>query len=682
MKKVLLLSLGLVLGFSAFAQKRATVSKEVKNISVTAEKPSAARVADASAAQGVTFAKPQSIVATSMRDGENYEEFESMVTNYDLQSNSAVGNRIAVWPDGTASFVATWDHSGDDSWPDRGAGYNFYDGSNMGDEPEARQEEVKSGWPSITACGEGEIMASHASGVNLYYRPTKGEGAWTLVKNWGADYGSPTWPRVAVSGPNNEYVHVLMCKQISISGGYDNHVYYTRLTRNGDQFTTSIDFMDLPEVDNDADGDYRNQLSADDYVMAANGNNVAVMLSAYTTEVFYVISHDNGTTWERQIIAPYPYADAQGNVLHAVDFDDFPEGMTDTINTSDGSHSIAIDNNGTVHAAFGLFHWRVTDSEHYTYYPAGYFGIVYWNSNYVNENGGHEILPFGQSSIDAAHQVEWGSNGLGWTLHPDRIEELAELNGQQQNLHLFGYVDENGNGELDYDNVTGASWHYRTYGLATLPGVSVDENGNVIVVYSVWSEERVNATTNFSLRSAYVTYKDSTGEWFDEAICLTEGFDHQIDEVYPTTAAPRGYNNEFWVYYSADFNQGLYLDISDTYPSSNGGEITENTIYAVKITPTMGDGVVTPEAVNALTTTRVYPNPVQGMMNIEINASMSSDMNISIYNLTGQVVMEKNVSVNTGINTTTVNTSELSSGVYFVTVNANGFSKTTKVVVK
>ena len=686
MKKVLFVTLALAVSMVGFAQ-RAVVNNSAKNATATAQKPSAVRAINGSAVEGIQFDMANTMVNAN-RDGEFYEEFTTMTTNYDLQSNSALGNRIAVWPDGCAAFTATWDHSGNSSFPDRGTGYNFYipDMKGMGDEPEVRQENVKSGWPSIADCGDGELLASHATGVNLYYRPVKGEGEWEKIFNWGSDYGSPTWPRVVVSGPNNEYVHLVMCKQEGNSTiGYTNHIYYVRVTRDGDTWNVPAELNDFPGLDNSADGDYRNQLSADDYVMAANGNDVAVMFSAYTTEVFYMISHDNGETWERQIIAPYPILGENGEPVHAIDFDDFPEGMTDTISTSDGSHSIAIDNNGVVHAAFGLFHWRVTDADHYTYYPAGYFGIVYWNSNYTNEQGGHEIPIFGQSSIDAAHQSEWGSNGIGWTLHPDRIEELAALNGQDANLHLFGYVDENGNGQLDYDfDVIGAQWHYRTYGLATMPGVSVDNNGSVAIIFSVWSETRLCEETNFAYRSAYVTLRDCAGTWFDDYINLAEDFIHEYEEQYSCVASPKAYNNTFWVMYSGDENQGLYLDIDEeNYPNSNGGVMTENYLYAIRIIPAMeGWGVEEQEAVNPMTATRVYPNPASDVLNIEVNASQASEMSISVYNIMGQNVMNQNVNITTGVNTRSISTSELNSGIYFVTVKANGFENTMKFIVK
>ncbi len=670
MKKVLFVTLAMAVAMTGFAQK---VDKSAKNFSVTVEKPSALRTIDGSAAEGIQFNMPERMVAATANRNDDVEEFDAMTTNYDLQSNSALGNRMTSWPDGSVSTVATWDHSNMTSFPDRGAGYNYYDGSSMGDEPEVRQEPEKSGWPSIVACGDGELLASHATGVNVYYRPTKGEGEWTLLKNWGADYGSPTWPRIVCSGPNDEYIHVVMCKQISVNGGYDNHVYYVRSTDGGQTWS---ELADLPLIDNDADGDYRNQFSADDYVMAANGNNVAILLGAYTAEVVYIISHDNGETWEKQVVLPWPEEGA-----HAHEYDDFPNGCTDTLVACDNSHSIAIDNDGTVHVAFALFRWMQTDVDHYTYWPAYRYGIVYWNSNYTNEQGGHEIPLYGDFSEDADHP-EWGWSGLGESFQIERIDALCEADGHN-NLHYFGYADENGNGVMDYTNVTGATWHYRSLGLATMPAISIDQEGNMAIAYSVWSETRISGETGFSYRSAYVTMRDNGGTWFDEAYNLSEGFVHEYEEQYPVWTAPKAYDGAFWVSYSGDDAQGLYLDISDSYPNSNGGVLTENYIYGVKIVPDLaGWSVDNHEAVNPMTTTRVYPNPVSNELFIEVNASQSSEMNISVFNLMGQKVMEKNVNVNTGINTPSINTSDLNSGIYFVTVKANGFENTMKFIVK
>ena len=674
MKKVILLTLGLVLGFSAIAQK-ANIDKSGKNIKVTVSVPSQERISDGSAVEGMTFTMPTNMMSASYRSEDDFEEYESMVTNYDLQSNSTIGNRIAVWPDGTASFVATWDKSNNTSFPDRGTGYNFYDGIDMGEMPTARQEDVKSGWPSIAKCGEGEVLTSHASGVNVYYRATKGQGSWTLLKNFGTEYNTPTWARVVCSGDNDEYIHIVMAKQIGSASPYDNHVYYVR---SNDRGQTWGEMIDLPLIDND--DVYLNNFSADDYVMAANGNTVAILLGAYTTDVVYIISHDNGETWEKQIVAQFPIEGA-----HAYDWDNNPDGWWSPLCTSDNSHSIAIDDNGVVHVVFGLFRWQAASGDSYTYWPVYNYGVIYWNSEYTNEQGGPEIPLLGDWSGDA--QVGWGDT-LGYSLDVDRVVALCEADGGQH-LWISGYpveIDEETGDTLYYESAhfLSAPYSYRSHGNVTTPSISIDEKGHIAIIYNIRSKARINGTTDMYYRSAYVTCRDRDGKWFDDAINLSESFEHSMDEVYPTTASAVAYDGEFWAYYSADMYQGLYLDISDSYPNSNQATLTDNTIYAIKITPNMEgwDGVEEHELVNPLTTTRVFPNPATDMMTVEINASQDAEATISVYNITGQSIMDMNVNVNTGINHSTINTSELSSGVYFVTVNANGFSKTTKVVVK
>ncbi len=668
MKRILFLSLALAVAMTGFAQKH--VLKMDKNATQTATFDRN-RVFDGSEAESMQFVMPEHMTKASLPD-----EYLIMTTYYDLQSNSAIGNRMTTWPDGTVSAVATWDMSGTNAYPDRGAGYNYYDGNNFGEEPSARIEPEKSGWPTIAAIGNGEIMASHASGVNVYYRPTKGEGEWTLVHN----FPEVTWPRIVVSGPNNEYVHIVMAYQENIGTSTDphylNHVYYSRSTDGGQTWSDPVE----PElIDNTEEGMFRNQISADDYVMASNGNDVAIMFSGYTYDVFYLISHDNGETWERQVIARFPMED-----FDAYEFNDYPTGMPAPVITSDNSHCIAIDNNGTVHAAFALFRWQATDDGHYTYWPANNFGVVYWNSEYTNEQGGHEIPLVGEWSQDAILFPELGDT-IGYSLYDERVMALAEADGHQH-LHFTGVVDENGDGEIGYENVTGATWHYRSFGLTTQPALSVDNRGNVVMMFNTWSETRVPDLTGIALRGAYVVGKDYSGEWYDEygtTINISESFIHSIFETFYTTAAARAYNGEFWTGFFEDDFQGLFLDRSDDYPNSNNGQLTENQFYAIKVVPDWeGWGLEDNEAVNPMTSMRVYPNPVQDQLNVEINASQASLANIAVYNITGQKVMEQNVNISTGINRPAINTTSLTSGIYFVTVKANGFENSQKFIVK
>jgi hypothetical protein len=73
--------------------------------------------------------------------------------------------------------------------------------------------------------------------------------------------------------------------------------------------------------------------------------------------------------------------------------------------------------------------------------------------------------------------------------------------------------------------------------------------------------------------------------------------------------------------------------------------------------------------------TKVYPNPATNMINVESNITMSS---IQIINHVGQVVSSSVVNDSK----TTVNTSNLSAGYYFVKVNTEKGSRSIKFVVK
>ena len=664
MKRVLFLSLALAVGMTAaFAQKVTVKKGDVANTPVLTRVQAAA---GNEAAPTMNFTPNEVMTSNAHRIAKSIEEWETMHTNYDLQSNSALGNRWALWSDGTAATVITRDYNNSTSYPDRGTGYNYFDGEGFGDEPDGRIESSYSGWPSISAMGNGEILASHGGGnVNVFARANKGEGDWEAR----ASVGPATWPRIATTH-NGEYVH-LVCAEQNSSNTLQNYVYYMRSTDGGQTFT---ELAYPPEVD--VEGMYKNDIAADDYVIATNGDRIAILFGGMNYDVFYIYSEDNGDTWTKQIVAPWPYD-------HALDWNQTAiTSDTDSIWACDNSMAIAIDDNGVVHVAFGLTRMAPAPESGAGYYSYWAYtdAIVYWNSEYVNENGGHEIPLFGEWSGDAMHP-EWafnGTNGVSSTLNDDRLWELAEEDGHNH-LHLFGWPDETGDGEVDYSELWDNHWgSYRSLGISTTPSISIDQRGNMIIAYTVLSESRVSDPADgFYYRSAYVTARDFTGTWFDDAINLSSGFYHSIDEVYYTATPCQGMDENFWVGYNADPGFGLFLDEDQT-------ELTDNIWYAVRVNPSdlATWSVSDNNAVNPLTAARVYPNPATDVVSVEINALQGSDANISVYNIMGQKVAEKNITISTGMNETRISTNELSSGVYFVTVKANGFEKSMKFVVK
>lgn len=563
MKNVCFITSALVLGLT-FAQAQQTSPVLIKGDMY--HTPVTAKVSNITGneIQCMDFSPIAPLPSTGLtRSSSEYNEYQAINTYYDLQSNSALSNRIAIWPDGSAAFVATMDRSGSTSWPNRGTGYNYYNGSSMGNIPSNRIESVYSGWPSIAPLGNGEILASHGNGnVNIFKRTTKGQGTWQNINT----LTNVTWPRIATTG-NGQYVHLVCCEENS-SNNLENYVYYARST-NGGQTFSSLSYP--PQVD--VAGMYKYDIGEDDYVIATNGDRIAILFGGKKFDLFYIISHDNGATWSKQIIWNFPYNHAinwnQTTITHD----------TDSIWAPDGSHSIAIDDNGVVHVAFGLTRWAPSPEAgagYFTYWPYTN-GIVYWNSQYVNQQGGHNIPNFGSWSGDNSHP-EWtynGTNGISSTLNLDRLVELANADG---NNHLYVIIpDENHDGTVDYTEY----WDnhdlgkYRTHGISTMPAIAIDESGRMIIAYSTLSESKIDSNSEFYYRICMVTTRDQQGNWNDDAINLSENYN---DEIYYVTANSQGRFGTFWLLYGVDSQTGLYLDNVQT-------ELTDNHFYANKLSP-------------------------------------------------------------------------------------------------
>ena len=62
-----------------------------------------------------------------------------------------------------------------------------------------------------------------------------------------------------------------------------------------------------------------------------------------------------------------------------------------------------------------------------------------------------------------------------------------------------------------------------------------------------------------------------------------------------------------------------------------------------------------------------------------VNSAMNTEATITIFNLVGQAVKQFNKDLKLGENAISL---DLTSGIYFCNINANGFSKTVKFIVK
>jgi hypothetical protein len=88
------------------------------------------------------------------------------------------------------------------------------------------------------------------------------------------------------------------------------------------------------------------------------------------------------------------------------------------------------------------------------------------------------------------------------------------------------------------------------------------------------------------------------------------------------------------------------------------------------------------EQTAALGSFSTYPNPAKGIVNVNLELTHASNINITITNTLGEAVMTENRSLNEGSNLVQLNTSSLSAGVYFVSVSSENSKSTSKIVIQ
>ncbi len=653
MKKVLLLSLGLVMGFSAFAQTR------------VAKNDIAVRKATAVKGIAVDDTKMGSVIDNSSRANNsivanrylNFEEAEAMITYYDLQSNGSISNRMYQNANGDVAVVATMSLDASGGAADRGTGYNFAAAGDVyafAGIPEAREEtnatgaDLRTGWPTIAPYGaNGEILVNHADGLNYWIRETAGEGQWDgpyQIPNMEEGYAM-SWPRVATSGENNEIIHVIAAAQVTLADGSVEVVQYYCRSTDGENW--DVNYSPLAETD-----EHKDIYGGDDYAIAANGDVVAIVYQAlFSAHLYAYKSVDNGETWEKFVVWENPFpGDWETDESTITGGEDDPGAPTPV------TSSVVVGPDGTVHVAFStsLYSHRELGTSYYYYYPHRTIdGIHYWNDT--------------RDPVDNTLRL-WGPDP-----EQDPTGEYVFHSGDSINYCGWLPFYENVNDFTNENTYDGADDHYLFMSSASgYPALSVDPEGNLAMAYSAYDTQRTNPENGLYYRSTIMSYKKAGDEGWSVAVeHVMEDFMHTVDEVLFVNAAPTVTNvNEFWFSYSADDVHGLFCGNGATQQNASS-----NTCYVFKISSSE-IGVEETEAKDVVY--NVYPNPATDM--IFVASSMDADATITFTNIAGQTVKVVNQGLTSGDNS--VNISDLNTGVYFCTVTANGFSHTSKVVVK
>jgi hypothetical protein len=661
MKKHLLIGMAFGIGGATFAQS-------VSPVGITPQKINNAAAKQAfTAPTGPGLGGPTDSfesIATSGKPAApapHYKSFTSATigtTEYQLQTNASICNRIQLHSDNTIS--ATWTFAFTTGWTDRGTGYNYFDGSVWGVAPTVRVENIRTGFTNVGVTGTGkEFVVSHEApttgglGTHLATRPVKGTGAWTDAVLGAQD----TWPRLSIGGTLNNSIHIIA----QTSGAttpvvpfhqQDGAISYSRSQDGGvtwDKLRTVI-----PQIDS---SNYLG-FAGDNYAMDIKGSTIAIAIGGTAVDVILLKSTDNGTSWTKTIVKPFPIPMYNAATM----ISDVPptDGTQDTIDTNDGSVAVLLDNSNNAHVWFG--HMKITSDG--TTAGSSYFpytdGLMYWN----------------------------------------------QTMGASAPVMIAAVLDLNSDGVMNiYTDPSGATLGIGTFakGLTSFPSAGIDASGKLFVTYSSVYE-------GVNQQGEGVSYDGSVGPVGSPTLIpismAGKSFRHQYvmrsDDNGATWCTPMDITSPD--HYTNDYHEGVYgamtrdvdanvhLIVQDDTSPGHGVSTattpdmqtsTANIIYYKIPVVDLACGSGVHENSGIVTDMNIYPNPSENTsVNLILNSNKAAKTVVKIYNVVGQEVAHFDNNLSIGINTFNINVSNYKAGVYFVSAIADGKNFTQKLIIK
>lgn len=311
--------------------------------------------------------------------------------------------RIHNWGDGkvSAAWMLSQQPEGDPlGYLDRGTGYNTNASGNFLAPATVRQESVRTGFPSYFVTGSGEEwilshvgLSASSNAVHFAHKPGTGT-TWTEGTVPTTTPNGGLWVRACAGGTSGNTIHLLYLTTPVGNGGVlvdgmNGQIKYCRST-NGGQTWDIIDFS-LPGINSTKFVGF----NAEEYVIDASGNTVAIGIFSLFNDAVMIKSTDNGSTWDSpRIVNDIPlehykldddYTFDDIAVAFDPDLAPTPNGIIDSLAflTTDATGTVMVDNDELVHVFYSPLFVNDADetqpANNYQYYPGYNSGIVYWN---------------------------------------------------------------------------------------------------------------------------------------------------------------------------------------------------------------------------------------------------------------------------------------------------------------
>ncbi len=568
-------------------------------------------------------------------------------STYDYQTNGTMQRRLVVDPNG--NITVTWTHgylAGAPAFPNRRAGYNYYDASAG---TWAGLDTVggnRRGWPTLAGSQGGEdIIFSHTP-QRMHFRSTAGTGGWTHTDLAGAGITGTTFANSAAHGDTIHHI-----SGATLADGTEGFLY-SRSPDNG----TTWDLTDiaLPGMDStNFLNDFGPGINAGDgFTMDARGNTVAIVTGGWKQPTHLFKSTDRGETWSYNQIFQFDTtcADRQSDGSH-IHF-----GIDD-------SYSIAIDENGKIHISGGLIAFNSdpgTIGGGTSFFPYVQ-GLVYWN-----EDQGYDLC-------------------LNDTLVNDQYI-------------LLEFIDEDGDGINSTPNSFDSIARYYNHAIITYTGLATADDGTVVLTWSGVREDMVNigiylnASSHDGLsrvnRDLYAwasldggaTWEiDSVRNIADDIANAGGGLGTPVEEDVFSYTYPRisGDSLVHMIFQTDDQGGGFVRD---------GGTASDSYIvqYSFPYWKVTGQKPISGLAENVANNTsmKIAPNPSKDVIDLMLDLKVAANYSLEISNLVGRSVYAEDLLLEKGLNSKRIDLNSLDPGVYLISVKSNDTAITQKLIVE
>lgn len=648
MKKALLfVSAGLV-SFAASAQNN-QVSPNTVSSKMTYEQTKA-----------VENSAPNSLYVPAPAEKESLGKFRGDVfdfvqignTYYDLQTNASVGRRAILHDDGTITMAWTISAAPSTTWPDRGTGINYYDGTSWAAMPTQRTEGNtidgrRTGWPSIGVLANGNVYTIghdfEDGGLIMTTNTGKGKTDWTLqAKKLSYTGGEPIWNRTANNG---DILHVLT----NFSGqsdvpdvfieGIENPTTYSRSLDGGKTWTD--EHILLPGYDSTR---YLRG-GGDNYAIDVRDSVVAIVIGGMTRDLSVWKSTDNGDSWTKIVVDSFPYGAFEwGSKLIPQD---------DNVTTNDGAMDVLIDNNNDVHVVFGRLGVYDDDTTDESMFIPQYYNLYHWSESFT------ELKACG-TPIDMD-----GSGTGGGTLY-DFAQETTNSMGSDGNP---------ANG-LSY------AARYGSTSISTHPSLSCDDQNRIFVTWDC-PVELFFHDYGANFRDVHISYSQDNGETWAQ----TQNATQLRDKEAVFACLTKRTNDYVHFIFQEDIHPGTNLQNNGTgglHPN------VENKIQYAAIPVqdildgnlgqhTLGEAPIEKDA-KVFVVSQNYPNPFSGTTNVIIYMRKAADLSYTVMDATGKIVAQNDLGyLNAGNHEIQIDGSNFSNGMYFYTLKTADSEVTRKM---